>query len=121
MLAKELKIKTLKKQREFIKNQLSHADVRKDGDTAYPYVGHIYPEVIEYFESEGFIVTKVESDLLTALTKGMPIYIFVVGDVKLTKEEIQEAEAYELKSDNDDSDDEIPDFIATLLGSRGLM
>ena len=43
MLAKELKIKTMKKQREFIKKQLSHVDTRNDGDTAYRYVGHIYP------------------------------------------------------------------------------
>ena len=121
MLAKELKIKTLKKQREFIKEQLSHGDVRRDGDTAYRYVGHIYPEVIAYFESEGFSVKKVESDLMTALTKGMPTYIFVVGDVKLTEEELQAAEAYETDADDDDSDDDVPDFIAALLGGRGLM
>lgn len=102
MLAKELKIKTIKKQREFIKKQLSHADTRKDGDTAYRYVGHIYPEVIAYFESEGFIVTKVESDMMTAMTKGLPTYLFVVGDVKLTEEELKEAEAYEPEEDGED-------------------
>ena len=74
MLAKELKIKTLKKQREFIEEQLSLADTRKDGDTSYTFVGHIYPEVIKYFEEEGFVVTRVpHSDMLTAATKGTPV------------------------------------------------
>ena len=91
MLAKELKIKTLKKQREFIQEQLSHADTRNDGDTAYRYVGHLYPEVIKHFESEGFVVTQVHSDLLSAMVKGLPVYLFTVGDVELSEEELEQA------------------------------
>lgn len=120
MLAKELKIKTLKKQREFIQDQLSHANTRNDGDTAYRYVGHVYPEVIKYFESEGFVVTQVHSDLLSALVKGMPVYLFTVGDVELSEEELEQAEAYELETPDDDSNEEMPDFLKALLGGGGI-
>lgn len=117
MLAKELKIKTLKKQREFIKRQLSHADIRNDGDTIYSYVGHIYPEVIKYFEAEGFIVTKVESEMMTAITKGMPTYIFVVGDIELTEDELKEAEAIEIsEEDDDDCHEDFGGLMASLFG-----
>lgn len=121
MLAKELKIKTLKKQREFIAEQLSHVDTRGDGDTAYSYVGYIHPEVIKHFESEGFVVTPVKSDMLNVATKGKPVYVFTIGDIELTEEELQQAEAYEPEESDDDSDDDVPDFIAALLGGRGLM
>ena len=59
--------------------------------------------------------------MMTALTKGMPTYLFVVGDVELTEEELKEAEAYEPEESDDDSDDDVPDFIAALLSGRGLM
>lgn len=119
MLAKELKIKTLKKQREFIQEQLSHADTRNDGDTAYRYVGHLYPEVIKHFESEGFVVTQVHSDLLSAMVKGLPVYLFTVGDVELSEEELEQAEAYEPEKPDDDSDEEMPDLLRALLGGGG--
>lgn len=111
MLAKELKIKTMKKQREFIQQQLSNVDTRDDGDTAYRYVGHIYPEVIKHFESEGFVVTQVNSELLSAMFKGLPVYVFTVGDIKLSEEELKQAEAYEPKKNEEDSDDDWTDFL----------
>lgn len=119
-MAKEIKIKTMKRQREFIKKQLAHADTREDGSTSYSYIGYIYPEVIAYFESEGFTITKVESDMMTAMTKGDTVYLFTIGDMELTEEELKEAEAYE-PAEFDDNSDEIPDFITDLLGGRGLM
>ena len=119
MLAKELKIKTLKQQREFIKEQLKQIPAgRKDGDTSYRYVGYIHPEVIEYFENEGFVVTRIKSDLLTAMAKGLPVYLFTVGNIKLTEEELKQAEEYEAETeDDDDADDEdvVDDLIKELL------
>ena len=99
MLAKEIKIKTIKKQREFIKNQLASAINREDGDCAYTYVGHIYPEVIQYFQSEGFVVTLVKSDLMLAMTKGVPIYLFTVNSIALSEEELKQAEEYDSTTD----------------------
>ncbi len=118
MLAKELKIKFLRRQREFIEKQLSHAS-KEDGDTSYRFVGHVYPEVIEYFEKEGFIVTKVESDMLTMVTKGLPVYLFIVGDIKLSDEEMKEAESYyepeEPGADYEDSRG-FEEFMRALMG-----
>lgn len=89
MLAKEIKIKTLKKQREFIEQEISTKGIQDNaGNTSYIYAGHVFPEVIEYFEKEGFIVEKVKNQQL-------PLYLFVVGDIKLTEEELKEAEAYD--------------------------
>lgn len=122
MLAKELKIKTLKKQRKFIKDQLSHADAGNDGNTAYRYAGHVYPEVIKYFESEGFVVTQVHSELLTALANGMPVYLFAVGDVELSEEELEQSEAYEPETPDDDFNEEMPDFMKDLMsGVIGIL
>lgn len=117
MLAKELKIKNLRKQREFIEEQLSNANCREDGATTYRYIGNIYPEVIEYFEEEGFAVTKVQNDLLTAMTEGKPVYVFSVrDDLKLTDEELKEAEAYEVKKEYA-PEEKADDFLEMLLGS----
>ena len=118
MLAKELKIKTLKQQREFIKEQLKQIPAgRKDGDTSYRYVGYIHPEVIEYFENEGFVVTRIKSDLLTAMAKGLPVYLFTVGNIKLTEEELKQAEAYQAEDKDNEvkAEDDVPDFIRVLL------
>ena len=119
MLAKEIKIKTLKKQREFIKEQLSLAHTRKDGDVTYTYRGYVYPEVVEYFKSEGFEVTKVNSDLLLTVTNGVPIYVFTPRDVNLSEEELKEAEEYEPEASDNDSDDELPNLMKMLLAELG--
>ncbi len=117
MLAKEIKIKTLRRQREFIEKQLNAS--KGDGDTAYRFVGHVYPEVIEYFEKEGFIVTKVESDVLNMMSRGLPVYLFIVGDIKLSDEEMKEAESYyepeEFGSDSEESRG-FEEFMRTLMG-----
>lgn len=104
MLAKEIKIKTIKKQREFITKQLNQITNREDGDCAYTYVGYIYPEVIQHFKSEGFAVKLVESDLMLAMTKGVPIYLFTVGGMVLSEEELKQAEEY-YSEDNEDGED----------------
>lgn len=64
MLAKEMKIRNLKKQREYIRKGLEDvATLQDDGDCSYVYVGHIFPEVVSYFESEGYRITQVESGI----------------------------------------------------------
>lgn len=94
MLAKEIKMASLKKQREFIKEQLCARLSRNDGNTCYSYIGDLYPEVIEYFKEEGFIVNDIKSDLLTEKYNGVPVYLFRVAYVELTESELAEAENY---------------------------
>lgn len=106
MLAKELKIKTLKRQREFIEEQLSHGYGRDDGNTAYRYVGCMYPEVIKYFEDEGFIVERIESDNLPNMIQGLPVYLFTISDIKLSEDELKEAESIEIKIEDEDEDED---------------
>lgn len=122
MLAKEIKIKTLKKQREFIEEQLKNIpEGRDDGDSAYSYVGYVYPEVIKHFEKEGFTVTNVNSDMMLVATRGLPVYLFTVGDTELSKEELKQAEEYKpVKKQKDVFDEDpygenFPDFFKGLL------
>lgn len=120
MLAKEIKIKTLKKQRKFIEKQLKGITTcREDGNDIYVYVGHVHPEVIKYFESEGFDVTIVRSEMFMALTKGMPAYVFTVGDIKLTEEELKQAEEYDSENEDDEGDDDDPSSMIRFL--QGLL
>lgn len=125
MLAKENKIKTLKRQREFIEKQLAQIpEHRQDGDTSYTYVGYIYPEVIKHFENEGFVVTLVKSDLISILTKGVPLYLFTVGNIELSEEELKQAEEYKATDDEDkeSAEDDMPGLFKVLFGeSRGLL
>lgn len=110
MLAKEIKIKTLKRQREFIEKQLRQITMdRDDGDSAYSYVGYIYPEVIKHFEKEGFVVKLLKSDMLLVATRGLPMYLFTVGDIALSSEEMKQAEEYE-PDDEEKEEDEDDDF-----------
>lgn len=80
MLAKELKIQNLKRQREFIKSKLELMikDPYKDGDTTLVYVGYVFSEVIAYFQGEGFCVEKVSSG--TTETRYIPVYLFTISD-----------------------------------------
>ena len=120
MLAKELKIRNLKRQREHIKNALSSVDsVRKDGNTAYGYAGDLYPEVRKYFEDEGFTITKIESDKLTSMNGGLPTYIFTVGEVELTEGELKQAEEFGLEKPSKPSTSESPEkFKMPLMGKH---
>lgn len=110
MLAKELKIKNLKKQREYIKARITAS--KKDGDPAFVYIGYVFPEVINYFEEkEGISVTEVKGEILTALVKGMPVYRFTPKeDVTLTEEELKAAE--EMTEDLSPEEEEIVGEIA---------
>ena len=58
MLAKEVKIKTILKQRSFIENGLSLAPHNKDGDPSFRYIGYLYPENARYFRNKGYDIWK---------------------------------------------------------------
>lgn len=124
MLAKEIKIKTIKQQREFIENWIKKlVDHQKDGDASFPYCGHIYPEVVKYFEEEGFKVDKITSDTIFPITKGKPIYLFSVqDDITLSDEEQKQAEEYQQPIDNtDDNTDDEPDLVDLFKMISGSM
>ena len=96
LLAKKLKIKTLKKQREYIQKSIfSLASRGVAGDPAFIYSGYIYPEVIRYFEEQGFDIKLVKADIVMATNKGKPLYIFTPKDnLELSEEEMRKAESY---------------------------
>lgn len=97
MLAKEWKIRKLKEQGKFIKEMMDGIySERRDGDISYRYVGHVFPEVKEYFEKEGFTVTKVENEQLSAKHHGFPVYLFIPNEqlLALSEEELERAKAY---------------------------
>lgn len=87
MLAKELKIQNLKRQREFIKSnvELMIKEPDKDGDTTFVYVGHVFSEVIAYFQGEGFCVKKVSDG--TIETRYIPVYLFTISDQTILNED----------------------------------
>lgn len=95
MLAKKLKIRTLLRQRNYIEEQLNQIGNNEEVDPDYCHIGHIFQENIEYFKKEGFEITRVESDMFTAMAEGAPVYLFIPkDDIVLNKEEIKEAERY---------------------------
>ncbi len=111
MLAREMKIKTIKQQREFIKAALSA--YRKDGNPSYSYVGQVYPEVVHYFEKEGYFVTKLNFEGLLVRTAGQPVYRFTISDFHLTDDEFKEAEDY--KPENTPDNLSFEDFLKELV------
>ena len=118
MLATEIRIANIKRQREFIKEQLQKLvdEPNSDGSCTYRYVGQVLPEVIKYFESEGFDVTLVKSDVLTALCKGLPVYLFTLKGYPLTSEEMKEAESVVIPDYEEESEEHgIPRELLDLL------
>lgn len=125
MLAKKLKIETLKQQREFILDNLNQRlEIAKktNGDMSYIYKGHIYHEVEEYFKKEGFTITPIGSE-----KQGQPLFLFTIN-CELSKEELNtaEEEQYQFsdKNTNDDLNEEMLQFfnsISTLARSRGVI
>lgn len=99
MLAKELRIQTLKKQREYIEKKLRQAAKSNDGDLSYLYVGYLHPEVKSHFEVEGYDVVVVKSEYLTVVAKGRPVYLFTPKDFNMTNKEIKQAEEYNYEKD----------------------
>ena len=97
MLAKEIKIRNLIRQREFIKKQLDLTLL--NGNAAVSYVGEVFPENLDYFhDEEGYDVQRLDSKEILTANMGMPIYVFSSSDVKLTPEELEKAESYDLET-----------------------
>ena len=121
MLAKKLKIRNIKQQREFIKYQLEMLleNPREDGRVDYQFIGYIFPEVIDYFHEQGFNVeiTKVESG--QAKIYGRSVYIFTPSDeIKLSEEEIERSEKFELIDFENEkkNDEEVLKALEDILG-----
>ena len=94
MLAKEIKINNLKRQREAIMQSLPGYGTSVDhGDTSFIYFGELYPENLKYFQDEGFDIRPAKATKTIAkFTVEVPAYIFTVGNVKLSPEELKQAE-----------------------------
>lgn len=103
MLAKEVKINNLKQQREFIRRQLEKdKEPNECGETLYRYFGYILPENIEYFKKEGYDIKCFNSEIFMAHSQGVPMYAFTIReDIILNNEELKEAEAVEVKFEED--------------------
>lgn len=98
MLAKEWKIRKLKEQREFIERTMEEIfSKREDGDLSYSYIGHIFPEVKEYFKKEGFTIIEVKDEQVSDNPRGFPVYLFIPNEqvLILSEEELKQAEEYE--------------------------
>lgn len=92
MLAKSLKIKNLKRQREFITGMIMNLinNPPRDGNTSFLYMGTIFPENWEYFKNEGFDILQLNFIEYTAEAKGMPIFrISVKSELTLDDEEMK--------------------------------
>ena len=87
MDARELKISTLKRQRETIEEMLKCAD-----DATCAYCGMIYPEVRKYFEDAGYEVLEVSSEKLLISNDGLPTYLITGANIELSDAEKQKAE-----------------------------
>ena len=96
MLAKEIKIRNLIRQRDFIKEQLDLTLL--NGNAAVSYVGEVFLENFEYFTEEGLTVRKLDSERILAENMGMPIYVFSARNADLTPKELEKAESYDLKT-----------------------
>jgi len=115
MLAKELKIKALLSQRDYIKQRLENSLYEEECSICFVYVGEVFSENIKYFENEGFAVTKLSSGNFELLYGGIPAYLFSVDDIQLSTEELLQADLFYNEglvfeeSDELEEDDELDD------------
>ena len=122
MLGRKIKIMTILRQREFITRQLEDTGYAANGNPAYTYIGYIYPENEAYFYSEGWRITEVKCDILTADVEGLPIWLFrPQDDIMLTDEELEKAEQYiELREEYPSEEDSRKNKINFLYQGRNL-
>lgn len=94
MLATDVKIAGLKRQKDFLKKCLKklQESPRINGDSLIVYKGHLYPETIAYLMAEGCSVTKYNSDVILASTGGYPIYNICVDNIRLSASEQTKAD-----------------------------
>jgi len=109
MTAKEIKMRTLRKQQEFIQEQLDRRVMSLDGDAGYTFIGDICMEVITHFEGKGWQVICTGDR-----HKGMPIYRFSYAETKLTPKELKQAMSFEYEKDNELLAASVADMFAEL-------
>lgn len=96
MLAKEIKIKLLKRQRDFIEELIKGLIYQDVDNQSFIFFGRIYSENIKYFEGQGCELRE-ENAVINGLS--ITTYLISLLDVKLSKEELEEAEAYDYSVD----------------------
>lgn len=132
-LAREVKITTLMRQREFIKMRIDDGapDINPDksledqfsdervycGDPSYTYIGYVYPENVEYFQAEGFDVKEIHPQDGFAITRGKPVFLFTPSPtIKLSRKEMEQSEEEVLEGEYPATQEEEDDFVMNLFG-----
>ena len=101
MLAKEIKIGNIGRQRRDIRDELKKLNGRSIRsqeriDTLYIFFGDLYPENFKYFQDEGFSINQTKAiKNVGQYSIEVPAYIFSVGSVKLSTEELKSVEINE--------------------------
>ena len=112
MLAKELKVRELIRQRNFIKGELKTP--RPDGDPSYRYIGYVFPENKKHFEENGYNVTTFFGVEVLPVTEGKPLNVFTPkDDIILTAEE--EAESKQLSERPFELQQIVGDVLSTIF------
>lgn len=99
MNAREQKIYLLVFQRRFLDELIVESTEKsKDGDPSLRYVGYIYPENLKYLKEQGYEVTSIKNESLTANVGGRSVYMIkpmeIYGNILISQEEIKESEHY---------------------------
>lgn len=87
MLAKEIKLANIKKQKDVIEAGLRELLSNPIGRLEFKFVGDVCPEVVSWFEAEGINARKVTVPELIAKNDGLPTWIFSAVAVEIPEEE----------------------------------
>ena len=87
MLAKEIKLANIKKQKDVIEAGLRELLSNPRGRLEFKFVGDVCQEVVSWFEAEGINVRRVTVPELIAKNDGLPTWIFSAVDVEISEEE----------------------------------
>ncbi len=109
MLAKDITLKNLKRQRDFILGQISQMKDENLGDAPsyYRFVGHVFPQVLEYLEKYHNIHGEFAGYNIgtsNPVTLGAPIYIFY-PKTPITDKELEEIGFFDPYVEENDEDD----------------
>jgi hypothetical protein len=115
---KKVKILSMFIQLEFIKRQLKLVSLRSDGDTSYKFFGQLYPEVIKYFEDEGYVITAKNCIINDKIIPNLNNYFFSNAAVELSSEEMEQALNYSYESSEEEVREEAEnELIGMLMGA----
>ena len=135
-LARQIKITTLMRQRDFIELRINDRsrDINPDksvdeqfkdedycGDPSYTYVGYVYPENVRYFQAEGFDVQEIHPQDGFAITRGHPVFLFTPSaTVQLTQKELAQSKEESLGGAMPATQEEEDDFVTRLFGKNKI-